>query len=216
MHVSSYLIAHMLYQLLICVMQTIVTIIICIIAGVQFPEAGVITAFGLLDMGLTILLITYTADILALMMSCIVKTTTTAMTTMPFLLIFQLIFSGGLFDLGGADFLKAATISHWGTDAMCTIGRFNTQPMVTLWNTLVNYGNLELGGHQPIREILIWVEENGYREGFLMWSGANNANPAYEAVASNVLPAWGAMILMIVIFAVAAVIALKFIDRDKR
>ena len=51
---------------------------------------------------------------------------------------------------------------------------------------------------------------------FLKWSGQNNIKPAYEAIPANVLPAWGAILLMIVIFTAIAVIALKFIDKDKR
>jgi len=92
----------------------------------------VVTPWGIVDVGITILLVTYTADIMALMVSCIVRSTTTAMTVMPFLLIYQLIFSGSFFELGAADIIKVTTISHWGTDTLCTIGRFNEQPMVTL------------------------------------------------------------------------------------
>ena len=51
---------------------------------------------------------------------------------------------------------------------------------------------------------------------FLLWSGTNNANPAYDSIAANVLPAWGAILLMIFIFAAVSEISLKFIDRDKR
>ena len=218
MHVSSYIISHMLYQLILCVLQTIVTMLICGIAGVQFPVLGIVTPWGVMDIFITILLITYSADIMALMISCIVKTTTTAMTTMPFLLIFQLVFSGGLFDLGGADVVKVATISHWGMDGLSIIGRFNEQPMVTLWNTLVQFKDLTLGGpnDKPLLTILQYMEENDMVDGFLTWSGQQTANPAYEALASNVWSCWGAMILLMVIFAVVGVIALKFIDRDKR
>ncbi len=216
MHVSSYFIAHMLYQLILCFLQTLITLIICMIAGVHFPEAGVVTGSGILDVGLTLLIVAFTADIMALMISCIVKTTTTAMTTMPFLLIFQLIFSGSMFDLGGADFIKAATISHWGIDSLCTIGQYNSLPMVSLWNTLVQFDGISVLGHQPIKEILVEVEKNNLVDDFTLWSGSVSANPAYEAVASNVWTSWGAMILLMVIFAVVGVIALKFIDRDKR
>lgn len=218
MHISSYIIAHMLYQLILCFLQTLVVLIICGIAGVQIPEAGVVTAYGILDIGITILLITYAADIMALMVSCIVKTTTTAMTVMPFLLIFQLIFSGGLFDLGGADVVKAATISHWGMDGLSIIGRFNEQPMVTLWNTLFQFKDITIGGpgDKPLLTIITQMEENGQVDDFLMWSGSFNANPAYDAVASNVWNCWGWMILLTVIFTVVAVIALKLVDKDKR
>ena len=112
MEVSSYIIAHMLYQLLLCFLQTLITLLICVIAGIKIPGAGVVTPWGIVDVGITILLVTYTADIMALMVSCIVRSTTTAMTVMPFLLIYQLIFSGSFFELGAADIIKVTTISH--------------------------------------------------------------------------------------------------------
>ena len=216
MHISSYICAHMLYQLMLCVMQTIVTLIVCWIVGIHFPETGVVTPSGVLDFAITILLVTYTADVIGLMISCIVKSTTTAMTVMPFVLIFQLVFSGGIFDLGSADFLKVATISHWGIDSLCVIGRFNEQPMVTLWNTMVRFSNVEIEGQKPVLEVIRYINRNNGREAFLLWSGQQSAKPAYEAVAANVLICWGAMLAMILLFALIAIIALKFIDRDKR
>ena len=216
MYVSSYIIAHMLYQLILCFLQTVITLIICSITGVHFPAEGVITSWGVVDVGITILLVTFTADIMALMVSCIVKTTTTAMTVMPFLLIYQLIFSGGFFDLGNADFIKVTTISHWGMDSLCTIGRYNEQPMVTLWNTLIRFEDIEIAGTQPLKYLLQELWENDGVETFTKWAGEYNANPAYESVASNVLPAWGVILLMTVIFAVVSVIALRSIDKDKR
>jgi hypothetical protein len=216
MHVSSYIISHMLYQLILCILQTLITLVICQIAGVKFPKEGVITRWGMVDIGITILLVTYAADIMALMVSCIVKTTTAAMTVMPFLLIYQLIFSGGFFELGEAEFIKVTTISHWGMDSLCTIGRYNSQPMVTLWNTLVRFKDITVADQKPLLYFLQQIEENNKLEDFLMWSGENNMNPTYEAVASNVWPAWEAILFMIVLFAGIAMIALKSIDKDKR
>ena len=192
MHITSYILAHMIYQLLLCFLQTLITLLICAIAGVHFPKQGIITQWGIVDMGITILLVTYAADIMALMVSCIVKNTTIAMTVMPFLLIYQLIFSGSFFDLGAADMIKVTTISHWGTDCLCAIGRFNEQPMVTLWNTLVMLDD------------------------FLKWSGEHNIKAAYASTPENVLTAWKAILIMIVIFTAVSVITLKFIDKDKR
>jgi len=147
---------------------------------------------------------------------CLVKTTTTAMTVMPFLLIFQLIFSGGFFDLGSADFLKVTTISHWGMDSMCTISRFNDLPMVTLWNTVVRFKDVDIGGVQPLQSVVAMVEDQNGVDAFMKWSGEQSANPAYEAVASNVWFCFLMLLLMIVLFAVVSVIALKLVDRDKR
>ena len=216
MHVSSYILSHMLYQFILCLLQTLITLLICRISGVKFPKEGVITAWGMVDIGITVLLVTFAADMMALMVSCIVKTTTAAMTAMPFLLIYQLIFSGGFFELGSADVIKVTTISHWGMDSLCTIGRYNSQPMVTLWNTLVKFKDITVADQKPLLYFLRQVEENNQLEEFLLWSGENNVNPAYEPLVSNVWPAWAALLLMIVLFAAVAMIALKSIDRDKR
>ena len=216
MHITSYILAHMVYQLILCFLQTLITLVICAVAGVKFPSQGVVTPWGIVDIGITILLVTYAADIMALMVSCIVKTTTIAMTVMPFLLIYQLIFSGSFFDLGAVDFIKVTTISHWGTDALCAIGRYNEQPMVTLWNTLVQFKDAEFLGEKPLLFVLQGVENNGMLNDFLVWSGQNNIKPEHASTIENVLPAWGAILIMIVIFTAVAVITLKLIDRDKR
>ena len=216
MYISSYIISHMLYQLLLCFMQTVITVFICVIAGVRIPSAGIVTPYGIIDMGITLLLVTYAADIMAMMVSGIVRTTTTAMTVMPFLLIYQLIFSGGMFELGAADIIKVTTISHWGMDVLCTVGRYNELNMVTLWNTMVQFKDVTVSGQKPLLDILTKVEQQNMVGDLLKWSGEYNAKPEYEALISNILPGWGAMILMIVIFAVVSVIVLGSIDKDKR
>ena len=217
LHMSSYIFAQMIYQLLLCTAQTVITLFICSFAGVKIPDAGIVTPWGILDMGISILLITYTADMMALMVSCIVKNTTTAMTTMPFLLIFQLVFSGGFFALEGiAEYIKYITISHWGMDSLCCIGRYNEQPMVTLWNTLVDFKDIEFEGMTPLKDILVKIEQGGYRDVFLKWSGEQNAVAEYEATIENVLPNWGVLLLLMIVFVAVSIIALEFIDRDKR
>ena len=219
LYIFSYVAAHMLYQLLLCLLQTLVILLICLIVGVQIPAQGIITPWGILDIGITILLTTYAADMMALMVSCIVKTTTTAMTVMPFLLIFQLIFSGGFFKLEGpVESLKYATISYWGMNSLCAIGRFNQLPMVTLWNTLIDFKDLTLFGEGdiPLLYILQQVEKRGYRDDFLLWSGSFKTEAAYASTPANVWNCWQAIVLLLIIFAVIAGIALLFVDRDKR
>ena len=217
LHMSSYIGAQMIYQLLLCLAQTVVTLIICNVAGVQFPEQGIVTRWGILDMGISILLVTYTADILALMVSCIVRTTTTAMTVMPFLLIFQMIFSGGFFQLRGAvENLKVVTISHWGMDSINAIGRYNESPNVTLWNTIFKFRNVEFMGEKPLLELIKETERKNLVNDFLLWSGTYNQVEDYASTYENVMTCWLAMLALMVIFALGAVIALEFIDRDKR
>ena len=217
LHMSSYIAAHMIYQLLLCLAQAVVTIIICRMTGVQFPEKGLVTPWGQVDMGITILLILYAADLMALMVSSIVRTTTTAMTVMPFLLIFQLVFSGTFFNLEGfAKKLTNLTISKWGMGSICAIGRYNDQPMVTLWNTMFKFKDVEYMGMKPVLEALRTVEDEGRVDEFLLWSGSNNQNPLYVGTMQNMLEKWGMLLLIVAVCAVVSVIALEFIDRDKR
>ncbi len=216
LYMSSYIIAQMLYQLLLCFLQSCVTLLICAICGVHFPTDGIVTPWGLVDFFIVILLITYASDILGLMVSCIVKTTTTAMTIVPFLLIFQLIFTGNFFNLGKMEFLKNITISHWGMDCFCIVGQYNTLPMTTLWKTMKRFQDMEIEGYHPMRNVVRYMQENDLVDQFKMWCSNQNHIPAYDATASNVWLCWGVLLLMIALFAAVSVIALRSIDRDRR
>ena len=154
---------------------------------------------------------------MALMVSSIVRNTTTAMTTMPFLLIFQLIFSGSFFHLSGfADKVKYLTISYWGMNSLCSIGRYNEQPMVALWNMLVKFENIDIEGYKPLRDLLVEMEKNGYRDDFLLWAGQQNGVPEYAAEAGNVIFNWIMLAALLIVFVIVSIVALEFIDRDKR
>ena len=217
LHITSYVSSHMIYQFLLCVAQTAVTMVICYMVGVEFPAKGVITPWGMVDMGITILLTIYAADMFALMLSALVRNTTMAMTVMPFMLIFQLVFAGAFFDLQGfAQKLTGFTISRWGMESICAIGRYNEQPMVTLWNTMFQFRNVEYMGSKPVLELLQRIEQEGKVNEFLQWSGENSQIAAYASTAENVLPKWGAMIGLLIFAVIVAVISLEFIDRDKR
>ena len=88
--------------------------------------------------------------------------------------------------------------------------------MVTLWNTMFQFRNVEYMGTKPILEAMRTVETEGRVDDFLLWSGTNNQNSLYAGTIENVLGKWGMLLLLIVIFAVVGVVALEFIDRDKR
>ena len=135
MHISSYVAAHMLYQFLLCLLQTGVTVYTIKQVGVQFPEEGLFTPWMMVDFGITMLLITYASDMLSLWVSTMAKTTTAAMTVMPFILIFQLIFSGGMFSLPSWTHpLSSLTVSNPGLKAVMAQSDYNNQPIASLWN----------------------------------------------------------------------------------
>ena len=217
MHISSYITAHMIYQAFLCLGQTVITIIICNITKVSFPQESLITGIAIVDIGISLFLITYCADMMALMVSAFVHTTTTAMTIMPFLLIFQLVFSGAFFQLEGiAVKITDFTIAKWGLTALCSQGDYNSKPMVSLWNAVAKLQDMDVGGNKPVQDFMVQASQNGLKEKILDWSGTQNQNAVYAFDAGNVLRCWGFLLLFIFIYAFIAVICLEFIDKDKR
>lgn len=217
LHISSYILAHMIYQAFICICQVIITIVICIATNIVFPKETLLFSIPYIDFGITMFLITYCADMLALMISAIAKTTTTAMTVMPFLLIVQLVFSGGFFSLpDAAEPLTDFTIAKWGLISLCAQGNYNSLPMVTVWNSAVKMKDIEIEGQKPLKIVLQSIEENGQREEILKQSGLQNQNPKYNFDLKIVLKCWKALLFWIVIYVAVATLFLEYIDKDKR
>ena len=58
MHISSYIIAHMIYQLFLCVLQTVTIMTVLLYRKLHMPSSGVVTNNFLLEFFITLLLIT--------------------------------------------------------------------------------------------------------------------------------------------------------------
>lgn len=70
--------------------------------------------------------IVFAADTMAMLVSCIVRNETAAMTVMPFVLIIQLVMFGTIFELKGASAVIAdLTVSRWGMAELMSISRTN-------------------------------------------------------------------------------------------
>ena len=155
MHISSYVAAHMIYQLFLCTAQTALTMYVLNMLGVQFPAQGFMTRLMILDIGITMLLITYASDMMSLFISSVSHTTTGAMTIMPFVLIFQLVFSGGIIPLPAwSQKLSDFTISNYGVKAIAAQSGYNELPMVTAWNVIDGMKDNEIGGTVTLGQIL--------------------------------------------------------------
>ena len=155
MHISSYIFAHMMYQMLLCLAQTGITLYVLILMDVPFPETGFMTPWMVVDIGITLLMITYASDMMSLFISSICHTTTGAMTVMPFVLIFQLVFSGGFIPLPA--FVKPLanfTISNYGIKAITSQCGYNELPMKTAWDTLDKMRDKEIGGTVTLGQIM--------------------------------------------------------------
>ena len=155
MHISSYIVAHMIYQFALCAGQTGLSMYVMMMLGVQFPVPGFMTPWMIVDIAITMLLITYASDMMSLFISSLSHTTTGAMTVMPFVLIFQLVFSGGLLPL--PDWTKPManfTISNYGIKAIASQSGYNEVPMVTAWKTLDSMRNNEIGGTVTLGQVM--------------------------------------------------------------
>ena len=213
MHISSYIAAHLIYQMFLCAAQALITVSVCKTIGIKFPTEGFITKWFLLDIWITIFLITYASDITSLFISCVVHNTTTAMTVMPFMLIFQLVFSGGAFTLSGpAAWMTNLTISKYGLVALCAQGNYNSLKSVLLWNTIFRVRE----SSPELKEALRQIEKAGKLEEILERSGEAMQEAAYEMTKHNIFTCWAHLVMFTVIFAVLSVIVLEFIDNDRR
>ncbi len=217
LHMSSYVMAQVIYQFLLCAAQTVIVLLICRAAKIKLPEQGILTRWGVLDLGITLFLVTFASDMMALAISCVMRNTTAAMTVMPFMMIFQLLLSGGFFQLSGfAAKLRVVSASYWGLNSICAVGRYNELGMVTLWNTMFKFKDIEVLDQKPLLELIRKVEQEGKRDDFLLWSGSYNTNALFTSTPENVTHCWLVLLLIAAISVLLAIIALEFIDRDRR
>lgn len=218
MRIGSYILSHMIYQAALCLAQSVITVFVCRVSGIHFPFKGVVTPLYVIDLTITFFLITYSSDIMSLWISSIARTTTAAMTIMPFVLIFELLFSGAVFTLEGASrVFSLFTIARWGMCAICSISGYNGLKMVTVWNMLVKFRNVEYEGMYPLDSVVESIEsEPGGVEAFQYKTGELSPNAEYVSTPDNVASCWAALIFFIVVFALLAVLFLRRIDKDRR
>jgi hypothetical protein len=126
LHISSYITAHMLFELFLCAVESVIVTLIIGFANMgNLPKSGVLLP-ALLELMITFFLIIYSSDALGIMVSSIVKTPNTAMTVMPFVLIIQLVMSGMIFELKGlTEQIAKLTISKWSLNAIGITANLN-------------------------------------------------------------------------------------------
>ena len=138
LHISAYVFSHMVYQAFLCLAQSIIVVLVLRVADVQLPAASYVMGNAMVDLVFTLFLIAYAADMMALFISSFVRNPTTAMTFMPFIMIFQLIFSGQFFELHGIALTATEfTISKWGMNALCAVGEYNKLPNDSMYKAFM-------------------------------------------------------------------------------
>ena len=156
MHISSYICSHMLYQLFICIAQVGVTLYVTMLTGVKYDMGTpMITPWFIVDFGISMIMITYASDMLSLWISTLARTTTTAMTIMPFVLIFQLVFSGGMLTLPEwTKSLTPFTISNPGLKVIAAQADTNNRPYATIASMVSKMRDNEIGGTVTLGQVL--------------------------------------------------------------
>jgi len=207
LHISSYVISHLIYQAVICIVEAALLLVITALF-LEYPSRALLGSVYL-EYFITYFLVTYAADILGLAVSSFVKSPATAMTVMPFVLIVQLIFSGALFTLNGPmQYVADLTISKWGLNATCTSADYNNlestekAEMQKKFYDIVEDNNLPLTDDQ-VDELI-----------------DDNFKPTkitrYKHTVSNLTKQWGILALHCLVYSIISIISLEFVDKDKR
>lgn len=184
LHASSYMAAHFIYQLGVCIIQSIIIFIIFwfFVSEGRYCEGNPIAYL------ITVFLIIYASDAMAFVVSSAVPSPIVAMTVMPLILLIQLVMAGVLFELEGfAEGVSYFTVSKWGMAAFGMIGEICDGKMPTkVYEELTakNIPNVEL--EYP-----------------------KNDMDAYCGSAGEIFLTWLILVLFIVAFFALSVIALK-------
>ena len=215
LHISAYLAAHMIYQAVICILQVAISLFIFRFFGMYFPDTGLITGSFMIDLAITMFLTTYAADMLALMVSCISRTTTTAMTIMPFLLVVQLVFAGGIFPLNrpGSRILSRYTVSSWGIKAVNIASDYNSQKSSILYTAL---SSMKDSSDDMMVKIQNVMELEEVKDKVETYTASKLQEESFAYTKPNLLQSWGVLLLFSGIYAFIGLLFLEMIDQDKR
>ncbi len=209
LHISSYIISHMIYQAVICLAEALIMLIVSAVS-LHYPSSKALIGNIYLEFFITYFLITYGADVLGLAVSSIVKSPTTAMTVMPFILIIQLLFSGMLFTLEGPmNYIANITLSKWGLNAACISADYNGLEKVEKLRISRYIKQAADNNDLPLNDTMIrQITEQAY--------GEARENPVYRYEAGNLLTQWGIVLIHILAYGAISIIVLEFVDKDKR
>lgn len=125
LRLGAYVLSKFAVQLLISILQGAIMIGIFTLKK-GFHEDGIIMDNPLMEMIVTMILTIFSSSSIALVVSSIAKSNDLAMTTSPFLLMIQLLFSGILFPLKGIkEKISHFTISKWSVSAFGSVSNLN-------------------------------------------------------------------------------------------
>lgn len=208
LHISAYVAAHVIFQAGICVIQAALMLLIYSVT-MEFPSRGAVTGNFYLDMFICFFLIIFSADMLGLAISSLVRNTTVAMTVLPFVLIIQLIFGGVVFSLNGSvKKVSDFTLSKWDQQALMVEADMNNIPSTILEKQIKKFKKIKPEWTETLNMIPEGIIENLASE--------LTYDRKMEVKAEPVVDVWQKLLLFSAVFIGISVISLEFIDKDKR
>lgn len=161
MYLSSYIVSVMVYQALMCIAQTVLTMYTCTLIGIRFPNEGLVINNLAVEIAVTMFLISFASDLLCLCVSALVREVSTAMTVMPFILVIQLVFSGSIINIQAwSHSISRFTISNYGVKCIASQADYNNRPMVLGWNLLESIKDNEVGTSFTVGELTDMLDSN--------------------------------------------------------
>ncbi|MBR5279575.1 MAG: ABC transporter permease [Clostridia bacterium] len=198
LHLSSYITAHMIYEFVLCVAESIILTVIFALFR-NFPDNGVLFGWTAFEIFISFTLVIFCADTLGILISCIVKTQNAAMIVMPFVLIFQLVMAGMMFKIPSeAEYVKELTISKWGLNAVCSTSDVTKLPTSREFAMQAEGNNTQI----PLTQAELKAMEEYKAD--------------YKATAKNLGNCWGVLAGYSMVYGFLGTLFLKLVDKDKR
>ena len=155
LHISAYIVSILFCQALVCLLQTVLVMYTCTLLKIGFPQEGLFSSSLIYEMGITIFLITYAADLMSLCVSAIMRKPMDAMTIMPFLLVIQLVFSGSVINVAAwSNSISRFTISNYGVKCIASQADYNNRPMLLGRTLLESIRDNEVGTTITVGQIM--------------------------------------------------------------
>lgn len=193
LRLSAYVTSKLVVQGMICAVQVLLIMLIFFasVSNKAYPSSGVIFGSAMIEMYITMFLIAFSSDTIALLISSLVKNSSTANTFIPIVLIVQIVFSGVLFDLGKImESIASVMISKWGIAALAVTCRLNE-------------GRLALLLENPEMSLQ-------------MGDTVNKMNDLFIATPQNLLNIWCILIAFVVVCTLLSGVLLTSVKKDKR
>lgn len=190
---TSYMTSKLVVQAVVCAVQTLLVLAIFAISirNKEMYSSGIIFNSIWTEYFITMFLLAFAADTTALVISSIVKNSSTANTFIPIILIVQIVFSGVLFDLGNAmEKFASLMISKWGIAGLAISSRLNDSRN----SFLLDSPNFELK----------------------LGSSMSTVKDLYNSSPADLIKVWGILLVFILVCSVLSTVLLKLVKKDKR